>query len=131
MLRALDADPTHCGYSPDQVTRALKSLEQKKVKQLGMDAAYLYHLLLTKDLIARNAHTEKLAKPFNFIMKLRFDQQRSNLRDMPADIRRELLSIFLEYAEGSVELSNRRWEPIDLLTNAKLTQPYVFESPQQ
>ncbi|UCH09635.1 MAG: creatininase family protein, partial [Fidelibacterota bacterium] len=131
MLCAHDADPTACGYSSDQVARALRSLEQKKVKQLGMDAAYLYHLLLQKNLIARNPHTERLAKPFEFIMKLRFDQQRSDLQDIPADIRQALISIYLEYAGGSVKLNNRRWEPWDVLNSAALNQPYHFESVQQ
>ncbi|MFC1619881.1 hypothetical protein ACFL45_08040 [Candidatus Neomarinimicrobiota bacterium] len=128
MLQALDADPTRCGYTSNQIVKALKSLEQKKVKQLGMDAAYLYHLLLTKSIIARNAHTERLAKPFDFIMKLRFDSLRSDLQDMPSDIREELISIFLEYAGSAVVQVNRRWIPFDVLNAEAIHKPYRYQN---
>ncbi|GJM32441.1 MAG: hypothetical protein DHS20C18_14420 [Saprospiraceae bacterium] len=127
MLKALNEDPTRCGYSPEQVVEGLKALEEKNVKQLGMDAAHLFHLLLEQGHIANTLHTKKLAKEHPIIMKLRFDNERSMLVDMPFNIREELLGIYLEYAEGAVQLQDRKWQDIDILNSAQLHQSYPFE----
>lgn len=114
MLMALDEDPGRCGYSPEQIRLCLKALEEKKIKQIGSDAAHLYHLLLEKGHLERNAHTEKLARPHPEIMKLRFDKERSNLADLPPYIREPVLKIFNRYAEGAVIRENRKWKETDL-----------------
>ncbi len=127
MLKALDEDPARCGYTPEQISEGLKALEQKSVKQLGMDAAHLYHMLLSKDLIERTPHTEKLAKEHPMIMKLRFDNERSMLSDLPSYIREDLLKVYLEYANGAAHLHDRKWQDIDILKSPLLDQPYPFE----
>ena len=113
MLMALGEDPGRCGYTPEQIQFCLKALEEKKVKQIGPDAAHLYHLLLEKGLISHNAHTEKLAKPHEEILKLRFDRERSNLADLPSYIREPILKIYSEYANGAVVRGNRKWREVD------------------
>lgn len=114
MLKALDEDPKHCGYTEAQIEKGLKALESKKVKQLGSDAAHLYHLLLEKGLIVRNEHTKKLGKAHSEIVQLRFDKERSTLADLPLYIRQPLLDIYAAYADGATQLQDRHWHEIEL-----------------
>ena len=127
MLMALDEDPRNCGYLSEQITKGLKSLETKKVKQIGQDASHLYYVLRQKELITKNDHTDKLAKPHPQIMKLRFDNERSKLSDMPESIRTPFLKLVLPYADGSVQLNDRKWKEINILESDLLTNPYPFE----
>ena len=74
MLRAMDENPEKCGYNKDQIASGLSALERQSVKQIGSDASHLYYLLLTKNLINQNEHTNRLAKKHAEITKLRFDK---------------------------------------------------------
>jgi hypothetical protein len=42
-------------------------------------------------------------------MKLRFDPERSPLEAIPGDLRRPLLRIFLDHAQGAVKRNGRTW----------------------
>lgn len=109
MLKALDEDPKRCGYSENQIEIGLKALGQRNVKQIGSDAAHLYNLLLQKKLIEKNEHTLKIAKAHPEIVKLRFDNERSLLSDLPKHIRKPLFSILSKYSDGAVRLLDRKW----------------------
>ncbi len=109
MLMALDEDPKRCGYTEDQIKKGLAALENRGVKQLGSDAAHLYFLLVSKGLIGDTEHTRKLAKRHEEIVSLRFDNERSDIADIPLHIRKPLLKILSEYSEGSVQLRDRKW----------------------
>jgi hypothetical protein len=128
MLKALEEDPGRCGYSEEQIAQCLKALEGKSVKQLGSDAQQLFYLLLQKELISDNPHTRKLAKKNPEIMQLRFDQERSNLKDMPEYIREPLLSLFQQYSEGAVRRKHHKWEAISLAELLAENIPYKFSS---
>jgi len=127
MLAALDEDPQNCGYTPIQVKNGLKSLESKKVKQIGPDASQLFYMLLQKDLISKTAHTRKLAKEHPQILKLRFDNERSILRDMPVSIRKPLLNILLPYSNGVVQLKDRKWQDFDVFNSEYIDKSYPFK----
>ncbi len=127
MLTALGKDPMHCGYSPEQIAMALKSLEEKKVKQIGQDAAHLFYLLVDKKAIGINTHTKKLAKAHHHILKLRFDNERSMLADLPLEIRKPLLTLLLQEADGAVVLKDRKWIDTNIFSNEAITAPYPFE----
>ncbi|MDX1470350.1 MAG: hypothetical protein R3213_02545, partial [Flavobacteriaceae bacterium] len=107
--KSLDETPERCGYTNEQISKALSALSQRSVKQIGSDAAHLYHLLLEKDLVPNNEHTQKLAKSHPEIMKLRFDKERSNLEDLPEFIRKPIIKIYQKYSDGSVKLTDRKW----------------------
>lgn len=111
MLTALDEDPRRCGYTSEQIERGLKALSEKSVKQIGSDAAHLYHLLVEGGHLPVNEHTKRLAKQHPEIMNLRFDQERSRLDDLPAHILEPLFKIYESYAEGTVEREDRKWKP--------------------
>ncbi|WP_217349971.1 hypothetical protein [Muriicola soli] len=125
MLTALDEDPRRCGYTEEQIAKGLDALEKKGVKQLGSDAAHLYHLLLSKGHLKATEHTVKLAKKYPEIVSLRFDQERSKSEDLPFYIRKPLFKILSEYSEGNVILQNRKWHTF---TPDKdyLEQPYFL-----
>ena len=127
MLSALDEDPKNCGYTDDQITKGLLSLETKRVKQIGPDAAHLFYLLTKKGLIARTTHTNKLAKSYPYILKLRFDNERSMLEDIPMYIRKPLLNLLLPYSDGAVQIKDRKWQGIDILKSEMINRPYPFE----
>ena len=78
MLMALDEDPSRCGYDKTQIEKGLEALSSRGVKQLGTDAAHLYHLLLSKGLIQENDHTRKLAKNHPSIEKLNLSREIKN-----------------------------------------------------
>ncbi|TDQ32292.1 hypothetical protein [Zeaxanthinibacter enoshimensis] len=125
MLKALDEDPGRCGYTEEQIERGLQALASRSVKQIGSDAAHLYHLLLEKELIPKNEHTSKLAKEHQEIVKLRFDNERSNLRDLPKYVRRPLFDILGKYSGGSVQLRERKWHTF-ALENEPFEVPYFL-----
>ena len=114
MLKALDEDPQRCGYTPEQVNKGLAALSNKGVKQLGTDAAHLYHLLLSKGLIPDNEHTKRLAREHAYIERLRFDSERSLIADLPVHVRKPLFKILGESTEGAVLLKERKWVDLNI-----------------
>ncbi|WP_346863346.1 hypothetical protein [uncultured Draconibacterium sp.] len=127
MVKALDESPEACGYNQQQIDNGLQALASKSVKQIGSDAAHLYHMLLDKNLIEKNTFTEKAAKKHNEIMKLRFDAERSNLEDLPQHIRKPLFEIFAEYADGSVKRENNKWLDFELNDDFLKNTKYKFD----
>ncbi|MGC9342987.1 MAG: creatininase family protein, partial [Bacteroidales bacterium] len=127
MLKSLDENPERCGYTHFQIEKGLKALATRSVKQIGSDAAHLYHIMLNKNLIENNEYTQKLARPHPEILKLRFDKERSQITDIPVDLREGLYKIYLEYADGSVMMINKKWEEFDILQSEELHKPYPFE----
>ncbi len=127
MLKVLDENPERCGYSQEQIDRGLKSLASAGVKQIGSDAAHLYALLLDKELIAVTEHSRRLAKLHPQIMMMRFDSERSLIKDIPNDLRIPLFTVFEEYAGGAVRLVSKKWEEMDVFTDPDMSIPYPFE----
>lgn len=125
MLKALDEDPKRCGYTDEQIAGGLQALSVKKVKQIGSDAAHLYHLLVSKGLIEANDHTRKLARAHQEIMQIRFDNERSMLKDLPLHVRQVLLTTFQTYADGIVQLKEKKWTPITV-EEMNTTIPYFL-----
>ncbi len=127
MLEALNEDPRHCGYESAQIENGLKKLGSAGVKQIGPDASHLYSLLLDKGLIESNEHTRRLAKAHPHVMMMRFDNERSVIKDIPNDIRIPLFRIYDQYADGVVRLTNKRWKTTDVYREPDMTVPYPFE----
>jgi len=126
MIKALEKNPENCGYTKTQIANGLNALASKPVKQIGSDAAHLYYMLLDKDLIETNEFTEKAAKKHTEIMKLRFDQERSNLEDMPEWVRKPLFSILHQYTDGAVERADNKWGTIEIDDNFLYRTKYRF-----
>ena len=90
------------------------ALSGKSVKQLGSDASHLYFMLMEKGLLEDNEFTRRSARAHKEILKLRFDEERSNLEDLPKHIRRPLFSILAEHADGAVKRRGRDWIEFEL-----------------
>jgi hypothetical protein len=114
MITALGKSPANCGYKPEQIENALSQLANRSVKQIGSDAAHLYHLLLKKGAIEGNSFTKKIAKEHPRVMQLRFDNERSTLEDMPGHIREPLFGILTEYSEGAVIYKDQKWADLEI-----------------
>jgi len=125
MLKALNEDPKRCGYTNAQIEKGLKTLTERSVKQIGSDAAHLYHLLVDQELVVKNEHTSKLAKEYPEIVKLRFDNERSMMSDLPKHIRRPLFEILSNYSDGAVQLRDRKWSTF-ALQNEDYDTPYFL-----
>lgn len=126
MITVLDESPENCGYKPHQIQHALKQLSNLSVKQIGSDAAHLYHLLMQKQAIEENDFTKKIAKAHPRVLQLRFDNERSSLEDMPEHLRKPLFNILSEYSNGAVELQNKQWTPINLTPEFLNGKPYKY-----
>ena len=122
MLKVLDEDPKRCGYTEAQIEKGLKALSARSVKQIGSDAAHLYYLLVEKGLVEKNEHSLKLAKAHPEILKLRFDNERSMMSDLPIHSRRPLFEILAKYTDGAVRYRDRNWHTFTL-------QKEDFETP--
>lgn len=127
MITALGGNPENCGYTQQQITMGLKALESHSVKQLGSDASHLYYLLNSKKLISKNLFVEKTAKAYPEVTSLRFDQEKSNLEDMPLNVRKPLFSIIGQYADGAMKKKERKWIGISLSDEFIKTPKYKFD----
>ncbi len=127
MMKALGMNPDNCGYSPKQEENCLKKISSESIKQIDSDAAHLYHLMIEKGLLDKNEHTLNMARKHPEIMMLRFDNERSQVKDIPVNLRNDLFKIYLEHAEGSAKLINRKWKEFDLLNSEDMSTPYPFE----
>ena len=127
MLTALGGDPSGCGYSESQVKNGLEALERLPVKQLGSDAAHLFFLLTEGGFISLNSFTPGKARSHPEILKLRFDEERSNLSDIPCYVRKPLFDILTRYADGAVTMKNKKWHPVDPDEAFLLEKAYKFE----
>ena len=127
MLSAMDESPERCGYTQEQIPFALEKLGSTGVKQLGTDAAHLFYLLLQKNLIPQDSANARLAGDHPYIMKLRFDNERSTLNDVPLNLYKPLLKIYLEYADGAVQRQNKQWKEFNALSSLLQSSAYPFE----
>ncbi|MEQ8707171.1 MAG: hypothetical protein RIC19_24780 [Phaeodactylibacter sp.] len=126
MITALGEHPGNCGYTPDQIKVALAQLSNASVKQVGSDAAHLYHLLLSKGHIQANAFTKKLAREHPRVMQLRFDNERSDLADLPDHIRAPLFSILSPYSNGAIQKKENGWQELELNHSFLSSKPYKY-----
>ena len=114
MLVALEEDPRRCGYTPEQIEMGLADLSKRSVKQIGSDAAHLYHLLLASGNLPDTEHVRRLAKAYPRIMQLRFDRERSAMEDLPVAIRRPLMALLYPYSDGCALRRDGHWQEAGL-----------------
>lgn len=126
MLTALGADPSHCGYTGEQVGNCLRALVSKGIHQEKEDMRHLGFLLNQKGIIEKPFVGSVQAQQRPEIMKLRFDPERSPIEGIPLDLREPLYGLCLEHADGSAKRSGRRWIDFNLLTNPAMQRPYPF-----
>ncbi|KPL17469.1 MAG: creatininase [Bacteroides sp. SM1_62] len=127
LLAALGVSAERCGYTGKQIEDAISKLGKKGVKQLETDASHLYYILSQKKIIDKSDEIARFARPHSHVMKLRFDKERSNLNDMPVQLMRKLVPIYLEYADGAVRRKDKQWTAFDLQSELPRSESYPFE----
>ncbi len=130
MLVALGADPSHCGYTSEQVENCLKSVAVKGVHQEAEGAEHLFFLLKEKGLIPRGFAKQARVRQRSEVMKLRFDSEKSPVDGIPVDLREPLYRMYLEHADGAVKRSGRLWLDFNLMSDPSMKRPYPFDVPQ-
>ncbi len=128
MLKALDLDPMNCGYTPAQIERCLSDLVTNGVHQESEGAEHLAYLLQGKGMLSAGKLGEVEARRHPEIMNLRVDKERSPLIAIPTDLRRPLIQLFREHADGVVKRSGRAWIDFDPLQDPEFAKPYQYES---
>ncbi len=128
MLKALDHDPVHCGYTMEQIASCLKKLEAEGVHQEAAGVEHLKHLLTEKGLIDSGKRKPR-AHPE--ILQLRFDAERAPVNGIPLDLRNPLYRIWMQHADGVRIRKGRQWVHYDPLQDPDWTSGYAFETDKQ
>jgi creatinine amidohydrolase/Fe(II)-dependent formamide hydrolase-like protein len=128
MLRALGADPTRCGYRPEQVEECLRALASSGVHQEAAGEGQMMTMLIEHGLLPSNALVKGRVGAHPEVLKIRIDRERSPLDGVPADLRRGLYRVFLDHANGAVRRFGRVWVPVNPLDDPDLFVPYRYES---
>jgi creatinine amidohydrolase/Fe(II)-dependent formamide hydrolase-like protein len=127
MLKAIDADPTRCGYTEAGIRACLERIVSEGVHQESVGSRHLLFMLAQKGLVHPSSANQRKLKPCPEIMKLRFDPERSPIDGIPADLRTSLYGIFLQYADGALQRVGRKWKAFAPLASSLLHKPYTFE----
>jgi hypothetical protein len=127
MMIALDADPTNCGYKPEAIESALKSLSPQSLHQESASVRHLIWILSRKKKRLPIKGAFKNIKPKPEVLKLRFDPEHSPMEMFPTDLRLKLFRLCLEYADGAVHRQNREWVSFNPLSVSDLHKLYPFE----
>jgi len=109
MLLAQDADPRRCGYTARQMKSVLHHLSNTHLRQDAASAGHLLYLLSRKGLMPPGSTGKEAARPYPQIERLMFDNEKSLLDEIPADIRESLLRIYLEHANGAAMRRGTEW----------------------
>ncbi len=130
MITALGENPVQCGYNKEQISKALNQLANLSIKQIGSDAAHLYYLLTEQNLIEKNDFTCKISKEHPRVMQLRFDNERSNLEDLPLHVRKPLFKILSQYSNFAVIKKEQQWEALELTDKFLNLKKYKYDERQ-
>jgi creatinine amidohydrolase/Fe(II)-dependent formamide hydrolase-like protein len=127
MLTALGADPRRCGYTAQQIRNCLMALPREGIHQESAGAEQMIFMLLQQGATEVSKDVRLRVKEHSDVLKLRFDPERSPLGGIPSDLRRPLLKIYGQHADGAIRRTGRRWEPFDPFQDSDLSSPYAFE----
>ena len=130
MLKALDADPSDCGYTVEQTTRCLDELASKGVHQEAAGAGQLAHMLLDKKVISTVGGSFQ-PRPHPETLSLRFHPVHSPVDAIPKDLRKGVYAKFLEHAEGALTKNGPLWKRFDPTGKKAMATPYAFEKPSK
>ena len=131
MLIALDADPTKCGYSDEQIKSCIKSLVEKGIYQEKEAIQHLAFLLKQKGAIDKPLSGGVKGKERPEILKLRFESEKSPINTVPVLLRAHLYKIFLNHSNGAIRHQDHDWHDFNPLSAPDLFKPYPFETSEK
>jgi uncharacterized NAD-dependent epimerase/dehydratase family protein len=109
MLASLDADPTLCSYTPEQVAACLRALPQRSLHQESATSEHVLNILRKKGMIEGGEG----ARPHPEVERLRFDHEHSPVETIPREIREPLLNIYQQHVNGAIRLIEGEWQSFD------------------
>ena len=117
IIKALDYDPTLCGYNKKSIQKCLSNLELRGINQEKPAIEHLAFMLKEKGLLNRSSIGGIKARENPNIMKLRFDPEKSPFESIPSDIRGFLYEILMNYSNGAVKREGRKWNEFKIPIN--------------
>lgn len=127
MLAAIGSDPSHCGYSDQQVEACLQGFDPKTVHQEVECAEHVGYLLRESGRIRVSGARADALKPHPEVLRLRFDPKRSPVGTIPVDLRYPLYSLLGSHGISAVTRTGSTWKDFDPLSVTALQVPYPFE----
>ena len=61
------------------------------------------------------------------VMQLRFDPVRSPMNALPVSLRRPVLGVLINHADGAIERVRKSWRPIDVMNDPSMLEAFPFE----
>jgi hypothetical protein len=113
MLLALDADPSICGYREAQVEAALAACDREGIRLDRATTEHLAHLLYARGTIPSPRLGTVAGHEHSEIEKVRLDDERSPLSDIPMSLRLPLLDVFLDHSDGALFYTGCEWIDVD------------------
>ncbi len=110
MLKAVDADPSLCGYTEKQVAACIGELPCMHLHQESSVMDHVLYLLSEKGMLSGGA------TPHPEVESLRFDAEHSPFETIPPKIRGPLFRIYLQHARGALRRENVQWRSFDPLS---------------
>jgi len=126
MLKALDGDPSQCGYSEKQIEHCLAGLAERSVHQEQAGAEQMASMLAEKGWISTSANRIR-PRPHPETLSLRFHPVASPVESIPGDLRASVYGILLQHADGALIKDGRAWRTFDPLSTAVPDKPYALE----
>ncbi|MBW2412047.1 MAG: creatininase family protein [Deltaproteobacteria bacterium] len=127
MLLALDVDPAHCGYRASHIEDSLRGFIEKGVAQETAGSRQLGFMLIQRGLIDVSSQRRKLFREQPEVLNLRYDPGVSPMNSIPVDLRKPLLTIFMQYASGAMRRIGKKWMSVDPFDDPGLNQSFAFE----
>lgn len=127
MLVALGADPKQCGYTDPQIKSCLSDLVKFGSHQEPSGLDEVFKNLSEKKLITLPTSKSAALAAHPEVFKIRFDGKRSPMNAIPENLRRPVLNIFMEHANGCVKRGRSQWEGVNALADPDMRLPYPYE----
>lgn len=128
MLTALDANPAHCGYLPEQIDKSLKDLSKKGIHQEQVGYKHLLYLLSSQNKVDLSTKIRKNLKPHTEILSVRFDSVKAPVNSIPADLRKPLYNIWAEHADYYMRKIGKEWLDYTPHFDRDIDLPFPFET---
>lgn len=119
MLSALDRDPAACGYTRENIKYSLESLSKNSIHQEISAIEHLNYLLTQKNI--KDFSGIAASKPVEHpeIMKIRFDNEKSPLENIPEDLQVPVCDLLKSHTRGIVNKEGCAWLDMELPISGK------------
>ncbi len=128
MLSALNFDPALCGYTEDQTESALARLPETHLHQEADAMAHLLYMLNEQQKITLPEKIKKRIVAHPAVAAIRFEKEKAPLNTIPLDLRKKLLKLCLNHADGAFRKVGKHWLEFSPLLSPDINQPAEFDT---